>query len=243
MCLIAALVLVFVLAPALTRLQDGRVTIVRMTRNVEKGHPVTDGDLEEVEVGAYNLPDRVLTTRSEAVGLYASVDLRPGDWLLSSKLTDQPDSASDVFRLLNGNEHALSVSVSTFAAGLSGKLENGDIVSVVVTAGGETFRPPELRYVRVVTSTTGKGVDKDQQSVKDDGSADAPATVTLLVNDAQEQLLVSYDHTARIHFALVYRGDAAAAQKFLDAQTSYFVQEQERDNDASVEESLPEDPS
>ena len=231
LCLVCALLLVFVAAPLLTRLQDGRTSVVRMVRSVEKGHLITESDVETAEVGAYNLPDPVVKDVSLAVGQYASVDLRPGDILLSSKLTDRPDSASDVFRLLNGEEHAVSVTLPNYAAGLSGKLENGDIVSVCVTEDGETFVPPELTYVRVITATTGKGVDKDAQSLKEDGSADAPATVTLLANGKQETLLVHYEHTAKVHFALVFRGEANAAQKFLDAQEAYF---------ASLTEPVPE---
>lgn len=223
LCLVCALLLVFVAAPLLTRLQDGRTTILRLVRNVEKGHRITETDLETAEVGAFNLPAQVMTDPQTAVGKYASVDLRPGDWLLTSKLTDRPDSASDVFRLLNGEEKALSVTLPDYAAGLSGKLENGDVVSVCVTANGETVLPPELTYIRVITATTGKGVDKDTLEQKDDGSTDAPATVTLLVNDEQQRLLVHYEHTAKIHFSLVYRGDDSAAQAFLDAQKAYFA--------------------
>ena len=221
-CLLAALLVVFVLAPALARLQDGRTTIVRMVRSVEKGHLITSSDLEEVEVGAYNLPDKVLKKADAVEGKYAAVDLRPGDWLLTSKLTETPDSASDVFRLLNGDKRAISVTVSSFASGLSGKLENGDVVSVAVTENGETFVPPELTYVKVITSTTQKGIDKDEQNVKEDGSVDAPVTVTLLVNETQELLLAGYEHSAKIHFILVFRGENNAANVFLEAQEAYF---------------------
>ncbi len=239
LCLVCALLLVFVAAPLLTRLQDGRTAVVRMVRSVEKGHLITESDVELAEVGAYNLPGLVLKDLSAAVGQYASVDLRPGDLLLTSKLTDRPDSASDIFRLLNGEERAVSVTLPNYAAGLSGKLENGDIVSVCVTENGETFVPPELTYVRVITATTGKGVDKDAQSQKEDGSADAPATVTLLANDQQEILLVSYEHTAKIHFSLVFRGEANAAQIFLDAQAAYFASPalpEETDSESGTEE-------
>ena len=233
LCLIAALLTVFGLAPLLTRLQDGRTNVVRMVRSVDKGHLITESDVETVEAGAYNLPDRLVKDASAVVGKYASVDLRPGDWVLTSKLTETPDSASDVFRMLNGEKRAVSVTVSGFAAGLSGKLENGDIVSVCVVAGGETFVPPELTYVRVITATTGKGIDKDEQTAGEDGSTDAPATVTLLVNEEQEKLLVHYDHTAKIHFALVFRGEANAAMKFLEAQNAYFETESETAEDES----------
>lgn len=221
-CIALALLAVFVLAPWLTKMQDGRKTIVRMIRSVEKGHLITASDFELAEVGGYNLPDKVLTKAASVEGKYASVDLRPGDWLTNGKLTDTPDSASDVFRMLNGDKRAISVTVSNFASGLSGKLENGDIVSVCVTKDGQTFIPPELTYVKVITSTTQKGIDKDAQETKEDGSVDAPVTVTLLVNERQELLLAEYEQKAKMHFTLVFRGESNAANAFLQSQEKYF---------------------
>ena len=48
-------------------------------------------------------------------------------------------------------------------------------------------------------------------------------TVTLLVNQAQAELLAEYEKTSSMHFALDYRGDAAIAQQYLDEQSAYFA--------------------
>ena len=53
------------------------------------------------------------------------------------------------------NRPSLSPS-RAFATGLSGKLESGDIVSVLVAdyqGMGETVIPPELQYVEVISVT------------------------------------------------------------------------------------------
>ena len=70
----------------------------------------------------------------------------------------------------------------------------------------------------VITSTTNQGVDKADVT---DGSQ--PVTVTLLVNQAQAELLVQYEQTASMHFALAYRGDAGTVQRYLDEQAAYFT--------------------
>ena len=103
--------------------------------------------------------------------------------------------------------------------GLSGKLETGDIVSAVIYDSTENrcFTPPELRYVKVITSTTSQGIDKAE--VADSAQ---PATVTLLVNDAQAELFALYERTGNIHFVLEFRGDASTAQKYLDTQAAYL---------------------
>ena len=114
----------------------------------------------------------------------------------------------------------MSVTIGSFAQGLSGKLETGDIISVIVYSNKDAFAftPPELQYLRVITSTTSQGVDKSDVT-----DATQPVTVTLLVNQAQAEQLAYYEKTASMHFALEYRGDRATAQKYLDAQAQYFI--------------------
>ena len=110
--------------------------------------------------------------------------------------------------------------IGSFAQGLSGKLETGDIISVIVYSqkDGLAFTPGELQYIRVITSTTAQGVDKADRT-----DNTQPVTVTLLVNQEQAELLAQYEKSASMHFALEYRGDAATAQKYLDRQNEYFA--------------------
>ena len=50
--------------------------------------------------------------------------------------------------------------MDSLAAGLSGKLQAGDIITLIITdKNGETKIPPELKYVKVITTTTQDGVD------------------------------------------------------------------------------------
>ena len=49
-----------------------------------------------------------------------------------------------------------------------------------------------------------------------------PVTVTLLVNQAQAELLSAYEKSASMHFALEYRGDAETAAQYLAVQEEYF---------------------
>ena len=118
----------------------------------------------------------------------------------------------------------MSLTIGSFAQGLSGKLETGDIISVIVYSqkDGFAFTPGELQYVKVITATTSSGVDKADRT-----DNTQLVTVTLLVNQAQAELLAQYEKAASMHFALEYRGDAATAQKYLQRQNEYFVQKGE----------------
>ena len=85
--------------------------------------------------------------------------------------------------------------------------------------------------MKVITTTTADGADKDELTVNEDGTYELPSTVTLLVNPAQAKLLVEYENRGRIHADLVFRGDDATAQKFLDAQDAYFKYLEEHPDD------------
>ena len=138
-------------------------------------------------------------------------------------LSDTADSANDIFRTLNGTQQAISVTISSFANGLSGKLQNGDIISVITVSNNESIIPAELTYVKVITSTTSKGTDSDQLTPKEDGTYDLPTTITLLVNPTQANLLALYEQNAKIHLTLVYRGSAENSDKFLQSQNKMFA--------------------
>lgn len=223
-CIVLALAVTFGAAPLVNKFADSRIDIVRITREVTQGHMISENDVEVVTVGAHNLPSNVITKKEDVVGKFAAVDLMVGDYLLTSKVSTEADSAADVFRTLDGTKQAISITISSFAGGLSGKLENGDIVSLVVYENGteKAFIPEALTYVRVITTTTPEGWDKDEVQPNEDGTYELPSTLTLLVNPTQANLLVGYENTGTIHADLVYRGDAKTAQKFLDEQDKYF---------------------
>ena len=100
-----------------------------------------------------------------------------------------------------------------------GKYVTGDIISVIVfdSRDGYAHTPPELRYVRVITSTTSQGIDKADRT-----DNTQPVTVTVLVNQKQAELLAEYEKTSSMHFTLEYRGDMETAQRFLNEQEEYF---------------------
>ena len=223
-CIVLALILTFAIAPLVNKMAESKVDIVRMKQDVVQGHQISENDVEVVKVGGYNLPTDVIQKKENVVGRFATTDLKAGDYLLPSKLTNTSDKANDVFRTLNGDKQAISITIQSFAGGLSGKLQNGDIVQLVVyrNSTAKTFIPGALTYVKVITTTTAEGADKDELTVNEDGTYELPSTVTLLVNQAQAKLLVEYENSGKVHADLVYRGDEATAQKFLDAQDDYF---------------------
>ena len=229
--MITALVLSFAVAPLVNRFSDSRFEIVCVKRAVTKGHQLTDDDIQTVTVGGYGLPDDVIRDKSVVIGKYAACDMMSEDFILPLKLTDNADSVDDVFMNLDGSQVAMSITIQSFAGGLSGKLANGDIVQLIVNTDEDgCFVPDELQYVRVITSTTAKGIDKDELIRNEDGSYELPTTLTLLVDTYQAKLLAEYENNSKIHAVLVSRGNEDQARKFLEKQNTILDETEVRDN-------------
>ncbi len=218
-CIVLALLITFGVAPLVNRFTDQKVDIVRLKADVPRGQIITADHLEVVNVGSYNLPNNVIKDGKAVVGKYAATDLYAGDYLFTSKLSNDNKSADDVLLGLGGEKVAISVSVSNFAAGLSDKLENGDVVSVIIYDKDmyTSYIPAELKYVKVITTTTSDGIDKDE--LVDGGKS---ATVTVLVTPEQAELLAHYNSVTTIHFSLVYRGDTEKADAYIKVQDDYL---------------------
>ncbi len=242
-CIVLALVVTFAVAPLVNKLSDSRTDIVRLKTDIAQGHMIRESDIEIVTVGSTGLPTNIITKKEAVVGKFAACDLKANTDLLQSMISDKSDSADDVFHTLDGKKQAISITISSFAGGLSGKLENGDIVSLVIFENetNEATIPGGLTYVKVITTTTAEGFDKDELTPNEDGTYELPTTLTLLVNPTQAKMLVEYENRGVIHTDLVYRGDSKTAQKFLDAQDLYFelLAEQEKDESAEPDETKP----
>ena len=219
-CIVLALLITFGVAPLVNRFTDQKVDIVRIKADVQRGQIITADHLEIVNVGSYNLPNHIIKDKNAVVGKYAATDLYAGDYLFDSKLSLNNKNAEDVLLGLDGKKIAISVNISNFAAGLSDKLENGDIVSIIIYDKEKniSYIPVAFQYVKVITTTTNDGIDKDE--ITEGGKA---ATVTVLVTPEQAELLANYNSTTNVHFSLVYRGDAEKADAYIKVQDDYLA--------------------
>ena len=219
LCILLALIICFGVTPLFSRSASEKTEIVRVTKDIKEGDEITAEMVQTVEVGAYNLPQNRMTDEKEVVGKYATADLAAGDYILSSKLSAVPAAENAYLYNLDGKKQAISVTIKSFATGLSGKLESGDIVTVIVAdyqGKGETAIPPELQYVEVISVTASSGYDANTGEVVDE--KELPSTVTLLVTTEQAKVLAELEQDSELHLALVYRGTPENAAKFIAAQ-------------------------
>lgn len=244
LCIVLSLVICFAITPMFNRTISEKTEIVRVTKNIRIGDEITKDMVKPVEVGAYNLPESVVRNIDEVIGKYASADMAPGDYIIRSKVAEEPAAENAYLYNLNGEKQAISVSVKSFANGLSGKLISGDIVSVIAPdyrKQGSTIIPPELQYVEVIAVTANSGYDANTGERGDEEmEKELPGTVTLLVTPEQGKVLAELEADGKMHLSLVYRGTKENARKFVEAQEimleELYPPEEENAEDDSTEE-------
>ena len=236
LCIVLSLIICFAVTPLFNKAMSEKTEIVRVVKPISVGEEITSDMVKTIEVGSYNLPDDVVKHSDTVVGAFASADLAPGDYILTSKIAEEPAAdASDVsigscvyLYHLTGEKQAISVTVKAFANGLSGKLKSGDIVSVIAPdyrKQGKTVIPAELQYVEVIAVTANSGYDANTGEELEDGAdRELPGTVTLLVTPEQSMVLAELEADGKLHLSLVYRGDEKSAGQFLEAQNQILTE-------------------
>lgn len=201
--------------------------IIKLTTQVEPNVEIKENMIREVEAGKFNLPNGLINDRKDIIGKYSAETIYPDDILFPVKFKDKADMPDQFLYELKPEQVAVSVSIKTLAAGMSGKLMPGDIVSVLVykkgdyqeggTPEGEVVEYPDLKYVEIGAINNNKAQDlgvetKDVMKDESTTSMDTiiPATVTLLVNERQAKTLAMADNTGVIHIVFRGRGSAAA---------------------------------
>lgn len=228
-CIVLSLLICFAVTPLFNQGISQKEEIVRVTKPIKIGEEITADMVQSVQVGGYNLPEGVVKSLDTVIGKFASADLVPGDYIIGSKVADAPAAENAYLYNLTGEKQAMSVSVKTFATGLSGKLISGDIVSIIAPdykKQGVTVIPPELQYVEVIAVTAGSGYDANtgEKQDADAEEKELPSTVTLLVTPEQSQILAMLEADGALHVSLVYRGSKEDAALFIEAQDTTLAE-------------------
>ncbi len=216
--LLLAAVIAFIALPTIARQTNGKTEIVRVTKPILKGEKITTDNTEVVEVGSYNRPPGIAHALEDVAGLYATADFAQGDYILSSKVSIQPVSSDTALNDIPSGKVAISLSVKTLAAGLSDKLQPGDIIRIYhfLDTAEEI---PELRFVKVlsVTGADGVNVDNSREPIEDEEKQQS-ATITELASPEQARIITALENDGVAHAALVSRGSEKLAGELLAEQ-------------------------
>ena len=247
--LVLAAIIAFVALPTISRQTNGKAEIVRITQPILKGEQITGSNAEVVEVGGYNLPTNIAHTLPDVEGLYVTADLAAGDYVLTSKTSSVPVSSDIALNDIPSGKVAISLTVKTLAAGLSDKLQAGDIVRIYHFL--ETAEEiPELRFVKVLSVTDADGVNVDNtKEPAEDEEKQQSATITVLASPEQAKIVTSLENDGVAHVALLSRNNDTLAQELLAEQDQalqeiYFPEPQaEGEIPADDTVTVPEDES
>lgn len=227
-CVMAGIVFGFVLPSVVSGLSN--TTVVRANIAIASGTQITQDMVVQVKQGRSNLPAGTLRTVKSVVGEYAVADIPAHDNIASVQVSKEDPAA------LKPGQMKMSVPIKNFAAGVSGKLQAGDIVSVFcpqsittsIQNGGSVIQPAnhpkDLQYVKVASVTASTGQDTNPSDYNKTTSSKAnpsgntdklPATVTLIVNDEQAATLAGMDNQT-VHLAFVCSGKDKQADSLLN---------------------------
>lgn len=199
-CIMLSLIISFALIPIFNDAMEAKVEVVRVSENIKEGEMITPGMIKVVEIGGFNMPDAVVKNKENIIGKYAKADLHKGDLILSTKLSNEPLVNHKYLHNFSGEERAISVSIKSLATGLSGKIEPGDIVTIIVTdfrGSSRAISPVELRFVEVLAVTAGSGWDieeyREEETEITGEDRKLPSTITLKVSPMQAKLLAEIE--------------------------------------------------
>ncbi|MPM10035.1 hypothetical protein SDC9_56359 [bioreactor metagenome] len=241
-CIVLSLLICFGITPLFNKGISQKTEIVRVAKGITAGDEITKDMVQTVEVGGYNLPENVIKNQDTVVGSFALADMSVGDYILNTKLAKTPAAENAYLYNLDGRRQAISITIKTFANGLSGKLQSGDIVSVIspdYRKQGATVIPPELKYVEVISVTASSGYDANTGEQEENiDERELPSTVTFLVTPQQGNILAELEENGESHLSLVYRGIPENTNKFLDMQAKILEElyptETENDKNENV---------
>lgn len=236
LCILFGVGLVAVGIPILKQQTTDIVTVMTFSASAEQGEQITASMLEEISMASYNLPQGYLADADDAVGLYLVADVIEGDIVTSTRLSATPPGDSPELSGIPAGKMALSITLSSLNESVSSKLRSGDVIRIFAYEDNDNFDIAtttvymELQYVEVLSVS-----DSDGQAVVDgaldDGLID---TITVLVTEAQAQLLVTLENSATVQAALVIRGDAETKTAALEAQDALLLQLSQVPESASV---------
>jgi len=216
--LILAAVIAFIALPTIARQTNGKTEIARVKTQIVKGSVITEKELEQIEVGSYNLPPNIAYSINDVAGRYAAADLEAGDYILFSKVSDTPLSSDIALNDIPPGKVAISLTVKTLASGLSDKLQPDDIIRIYhfLDTASEI---PELRFVKVLSVTDSKGVNIDNaKELAKDEEKKQTATITVLASPEQAKKITELENDGIAHVALISRNNELLADELLAAQ-------------------------
>lgn len=132
LCIVIGVTVGFVLLPKSQDADINMTKVIRLTQDVEAGTKLEEKMLEIATIPAESAPDGASSALESFLNRYASSQLYEGDILTSAKVRDT--LVDPVAAAAAKGKQLVSVTVPSLSAGVSGTLQPGDVVSIMVTS-------------------------------------------------------------------------------------------------------------
>lgn len=132
LCIVIGVTVGFVLLPKSQDADINMTKVVRLTQDVEAGTKLEEKMLEIATIPAESVPEGASSALESFLNRYASSQLYEGDILTSAKVRDT--LVDPVAAAAAKGKQLVSVTVPSLSAGVSGTLQPGDVVSIMVTS-------------------------------------------------------------------------------------------------------------
>jgi pilus assembly protein CpaB len=117
-----------VLIPKYNEQQYQKTSAVIAAQDIPEGTQITAAMVQNAEVFLQSIPSDTAAKADDVVGKYASRYISMADYVTASKLSDKQVSEQEMS--VTGSKMIVSVTIPSPAAGISGALKPGDLVSV-----------------------------------------------------------------------------------------------------------------
>lgn len=232
LCLIAGGLVAFVAVPVAQEKAAALTPVVVLATDAPVGTQLTAEMLKVVEIGAGGIPKNAIASVADAAGKYMTTTGLANDILTAVRLSTQYPTDDPELLTLPAGKVAMAVALDSLEQSVASKLRAGDVIQIFAVLK-DNLDPsenmvalvvPELQAVEVLSVTNNVAVNISDQDKPMDPDADRQiATVVLAVNQQQAATLAGLTANARLHSALVVRGNDAEKAAILAAQENYFL--------------------
>ena len=203
-CIVIAAILAFFFLPSISKSKSNTETIFVVKNGVAEGTKIEESMLVEKEVGSYGLPQSIIKEKDKIVGKYASCNITPDDFILSSKLSDFAANQK-LDKVMSQGNMLVTVSLDSVASAVGNHIKSGDIISIIGYANDAVVVYEELKAIEVY-SIENENAEKLEDVENNEEAEHLASTVTLIVNQAQAEKLIQAEYSGKVHAVFVKRG-------------------------------------
>jgi len=215
-CILLAIAIGFVLIPKYNEQQYKKTDAVIAMQDIPEGTQITADMVQSAEVFAQSVPSDTVSKPGDVIGKYAGRFISKADYVTASKLSDVQLTKQGIN--VTGNKMIVSVTIPSAAAGLSGTLKPGDLVSV---------------YAVPSKQSTGTNTSILTAAVQPESSADAgespsetasPTATPTTVPEIPDNAILP-DELKYVEVAGIYSGKQSGSEENIDipATVSFYV--------------------